>query len=160
MFRFVIAVGSNQRGRHGSPIEEVRHALAIIGGSPSAIIATAPLGPSRRRYANAVTLMESVLQPPSLLSWLKSVERSFGRRPGQRWGARVMDLDIILWSGGAWSSPGLTVPHSAFRERRFVLDPLAAIAPDWRDPVTRRTVRQLRARLTVRSPAPRRAGAW
>jgi 2-amino-4-hydroxy-6-hydroxymethyldihydropteridine diphosphokinase len=58
----------------------------------------------------------------------------------------VLDLDIVLWSGGAWSSPDLTVPHIAFRERGFVLDPAAAIAPAWRDPVSGLTLRQLAAR--------------
>jgi 2-amino-4-hydroxy-6-hydroxymethyldihydropteridine diphosphokinase len=58
----------------------------------------------------------------------------------------VLDLDIVLWSGGAWSGPGLTVPHIAFRERRFVLDPAAEVAPAWRDPVSGRTLRQLAAR--------------
>ena len=88
------------------------------------------------------------------------IEASFGcRRGGQRWGARVLDLDIILWEGGAWSSPDLTVPHTAFRSRSFVLTPAAAIAPRWRDPVTGLSLRQLRARLTRPRPLPKR-GAW
>jgi 2-amino-4-hydroxy-6-hydroxymethyldihydropteridine diphosphokinase len=58
----------------------------------------------------------------------------------------VIDLDIILWSDGAWASNGLTVPHPEFRRRDFVLRPLAAIVPDWRDPLTGRTIRQLAAR--------------
>jgi 2-amino-4-hydroxy-6-hydroxymethyldihydropteridine diphosphokinase len=59
----------------------------------------------------------------------------------------VIDLDIILWSGGAWGEKGLTVPHAAFRERDFVLRPLLAIVPAWRDPVSGLSVRQLAARL-------------
>ena len=133
-------------------------ALALLKGRASPLVRSAPVGPSQRRYANAAVLLDSPLQPPAMLAQLKAIERRFGRRRGRRWGARVIDLDIILWSGGAWSSPGLTIPHVAFRERRFVLDPLAVIAPDWRDPVTGRTVRQLRCRLTVRRPAPRRTG--
>ncbi len=82
-----------------------------------------------------------------MLARLKPIEARFGRRPGQHWGARVLDLDIILWSEGPWSSPGLTVPHPAFRERRFVLDPLLRVAPEWRDPLTGLTVRQLAHRL-------------
>ena len=74
-------------------------------------------------------------------------------------GARVIDLDIILWSGGIHASRSLAVPHPAFRERSFVLGPLAQLAPDWRDPVTQLTVRQLAARLTRRAPLPRRSPA-
>ncbi len=75
----------------------------------------------------------------------------------------MLDLDIILWERGPWASPGLIVPHPAFRERRFVLAPATAVAPAWRDPVTGLTLRQLRARLTRRLTRPRplpRARAW
>jgi len=82
-----------------------------------------------------------------MLARLKAIERAFGRRPGRRWGDRVLDLDIIGWSGGIWASRGLSIPHAAFRERGFVLGPLVEIAPTWRDPVTWLTVRQLLARL-------------
>src|SRR5690606_32497421 len=102
--------------------------------------------PSIRRFANAAALIESDEAPPALLGRLKAIERAFGRRRGRRWGARVIDLDIILWSEGAWGDPDLVVPHPRFRERAFVLDPLALIAPRWRDPVSGLTVRHLRAR--------------
>ena len=59
----------------------------------------------------------------------------------------MIDLDLILWSGGAWSSPGLTVPHPLFRQRAFVLRPLVDIVPNWRDPLTGRTIRHFAARL-------------
>ncbi|KQN26845.1 7,8-dihydro-6-hydroxymethylpterin-pyrophosphokinase [Sphingomonas sp. Leaf33] len=154
---YAIAVGSNRCGRHGAPAVEVRAALALLGGHAAPVMTSAPVGPSLRRYANTVAILDSDLTPPEMLAWLKRIERSFGRRRGRRWGARVIDLDIILWSGGAWSGRDLTIPHPHFRERDFVLTPLAAIAPDWRDPVSGLTVRQLRARLTVRRPAPSRA---
>ena len=144
---YVIALGSNRRGRHGAPEAELRAALAAVGGvvRVSSIIATAPLGPARRRFANAAALIESDEMPPQLLLRLKAIERDFGRRRGRRWDSRVIDLDIILWSGGAWSSPGLTVPHPQFRRRGFVLRPLDAIVPGWRDPLGGRTIRQLAA---------------
>ena len=146
----MIALGSNRRGRHGSPEREIAAALAAVGGvhAASRILRTLPLGPSKRRYANAVALIDSDEDPPALLRRLKGIERDFGRRRGQIWSSRVIDLDILLWSLGAWSSRGLTVPHTAFRQRRFVLDPLVRIAPNWRDPLTGLTVRQLAARLT------------
>ena len=154
---YAIAVGSNRAGRNGSPEAEVRAALALLGGWAAPVMASAAVGPSLRRYANTVVLVESDLAPPAMLSRLKGIERAFGRRRGRRWGARVIDLDIVLWSGGRWSDRSLTIPHPRFRERDFVLHPLVRIAPDWRDPVTGRSVRQLRARLTVRRPAPSRA---
>lgn len=142
---YAIAIGSNQRGRHGGPTSEVRAAIAALYGvwAVAPVIGSAPLGPSLRRYANTAVLLDSDLSPPQLLARLKAIERAFGRRRGRRWGSRVIDLDIVLWSRGCWSGPGLTVPHVAFRTRDFVLRPLARIAGGWRDPVSGRTVRQL-----------------
>ena len=127
--------------------------IAVVARSP--VIESAALGPSRRRYANAAALVETTLAPESLLERLQSIEDDFGRnRRGQRWGARVLDLDIVLWSGGPWASESLVIPHPEFRRRSFVLDPAATIAADWRDPVTGLTVRHLRARLTRGKPLP------
>jgi 2-amino-4-hydroxy-6-hydroxymethyldihydropteridine diphosphokinase len=153
---YVIGLGSNRRGRHGAPEREVRAALAALGRvvAASRIVASAPLGPSIRRFANAVALIETDETPPELLDRLKAIEADFGRRRGQRWGARVIDLDIILWSGGSWADERLNVPHAHFRERRFVLGPLATIAPGWRDPITGRTVRQLARAVDRRAPRP------
>ena len=150
---YAIAIGSNRRSRFGSPAETVRAAAdALDPLAVSRIRATPALGPAGRGFANAALILESSSEPPELLADLKALERDFGRRSGRRWGPRVLDLDIILWSGGAWDGPGLIVPHPAFRDRLFVLDPLAEIVPDWRDPVTGATVRQLRFRLARRSP--------
>ena len=155
-------MGSNQRhGRLGRPEAVLRAAFGALDGkglklkAASPIVASAPLGPSRRRYANAAAVVKTRLAPEELLDRLQAIERGFGRRAGGlRWGARVLDLDIVLWSGGAWASPGLTVPHTEFRSRRFVLGPAAAIAPRWRDPLTALTVRHLLARLTRPRPLP------
>jgi len=154
---YAIALGSNRRSRHGSPARTLRAALAELDGvrAVSTIRATPALGPAGRGFANAVAIVESRLAPDALLVDLKAMERAFGRRPGRRWGPRVLDLDIILWSGGAWGGPGPIVPHPDYRKRAFVLQPLAEIAPAWRDPLTGATVRQLLARLTARRPAPR-----
>ncbi|CAN5510970.1 2-amino-4-hydroxy-6-hydroxymethyldihydropteridinediphosphokinase [soil metagenome] len=155
---YLIALGSNRPGRHGAPKAELRAALREIGGliAVSRIVDTAPLGPSLRRFANAVAAIESSETPPALLARLKSIERDFGRRPGRRWGARVMDLDIILWSDGVWADRSVTVPHPEFRTRGFVVGPAAEIAPLWRDPVTNRSLRQIVARLTRSRPLPNR----
>jgi 2-amino-4-hydroxy-6-hydroxymethyldihydropteridine diphosphokinase len=119
----------------------------------SQIRATPALGPGGRSYANAAAIVTTKLEPPALLAALKTVERSFGRRRGRRWGPRVLDLDILLWSEGPWAGDSLIVPHPAMRDRLFVLGPLAEIAPGWRDPITSLTVRQLLARLGRRKPA-------
>ncbi len=122
----------------------------------SPVIETAPVGPSLRRYANAALVLESALDPHELLASLQSLEAQLGRkRRGQRWRARVIDLDIVLWSGGVVAAPHLAVPHPLFRNRDFVLGPAAAIAPAWRDPLTGLTLAHLHARLTRRRPLPR-----
>jgi 2-amino-4-hydroxy-6-hydroxymethyldihydropteridine diphosphokinase len=165
--RYALALGSNRRhGRYGSPAFVLRAAVTALGDAGlsvvalSPVMASPPLGPSRRRYANAAAIVETNLDPQQVLALLKRIERDFGRRPGRRWGARVLDLDIILWTGGGWSSPTLTVPHLGWRERRFVAEPLAYIAADWRDPVSGLTVRHIARRLRHArpvDPAPRTA---
>ena len=155
---YAIAIGSNRRHhRHGDPARVIAAATAALAEfgevhSVSATIATPALGPAGRSFANAALLLHTELTPPALLRRLKALERSFGRRPGRRWGPRVLDLDIILWSEGSWSDGTLTIPHQEFRSRAFVLRPLAEIAPRWRDPVTGRSVRHLAHAVDRRRP--------
>ncbi|HST35330.1 MAG TPA: 2-amino-4-hydroxy-6-hydroxymethyldihydropteridine diphosphokinase, partial [Allosphingosinicella sp.] len=89
---YAIALGSNRRSRHGSPAETLRAALAELRPvTVSTIRATPALGPAGRSFANAVAIVESVLPPDALLADLKALERRFGRRrPGKRWGPRVL----------------------------------------------------------------------
>ncbi len=164
---YLIALGSNRRHvSYGLPQDVVRAAqeeCAALGTvtARSPLIASAPIGAARRRFANAALVLESELSPTALLAGLKRMEREFGRRRGQRWGDRVLDLDIILWSGGAWRSGGraadLTIPHPSFAVRAFVLTPARAVAPGWRDPVSGLTLAHLHARLTRRRPLLRGA---
>jgi 2-amino-4-hydroxy-6-hydroxymethyldihydropteridine diphosphokinase len=121
----------------------------------SAIIDSAPLGPSLRRYANAAAIVSTELEPPALLNRLLEIEAHFGRvRRGEAWRSRVLDIDIILWSGGIWAgaAPELAIPHREMRNRNFVLTPAAMIAPDWRDPLSGLTVRQLQSRYNRPKP--------
>lgn len=161
--RYLIALGSNRcDGRHGKPAAVVQAAFLYLDHygnvqAVSSVTASAPLGPSLRKYANAAALLTTRLGPQALLHELKAVERAFGRRRGQRWGQRVLDLDIILWSGGRIGTPNLTIPHPAFRQRDFVLGPAVQLAPEWRDPVTKLTIRQLRYRLIRPKPLDRAA---
>jgi len=138
---YAIAIGSNRRhGRHGAPQAIVRASISAIGAvgltimARSPIIATPALGPAGRSFANAAIMVATTLDPPALLGLLKAIEGDFGRRRGRRWGPRVLDLDIVLWSGGRWQSsrPRLFVPHREIANRLFVLQPLLPIAGDWR----------------------------
>ena len=124
--------------------------VEVVEAAP--VMLTEPIGPSLRRYANTAVVIATRLEPRDLLELLKRIEREFGRRAGgQRWTSRVLDLDIVLWSGGCFVEPGLTIPHPLFRERLFVLAPAVAIAGGWRDPVSHVTLRQLHARLARRN---------
>ena len=134
-------------------MEELAAFGTVTARSP--VIATPAMGAARRRFANAAAVLESELDPPSLLAACKHTERLFGRRPGQRWGDRVLDCDIVLWSGGAWASKSLKIPHPAFAQRRFVLDPACAIAADWRTPPHGLRLIHHQARLTRPRPLPR-----
>ncbi|MBH1992482.1 MAG: 2-amino-4-hydroxy-6-hydroxymethyldihydropteridine diphosphokinase [Sphingomonadaceae bacterium] len=150
---YALAIGSNQAlSARRSPARLLEEAVALIGAQARVLavaptIVTAPIGPSARRFANGALLVESTLPPVAMLRFVQSIETMLGRRRHRRWGARSVDIDIILWSGGAWRSRMLTIPHAAFRTRDFVLTPLTSIAPGWRDPLSGLRMRHLAARL-------------
>ncbi|MBV7256846.1 2-amino-4-hydroxy-6-hydroxymethyldihydropteridine diphosphokinase [Pacificimonas sp. WHA3] len=153
----VIALGSNRaHGRHGAPRRVVAAALRALADAGiaverrSRIHTTAPLGPSQRRYANAVAAVATDLPPGALLGLLHDIEDDFGRRRQRRWGARVLDLDLIAYHDRVRGGPGLYLPHPAMHLRRFVLAPMMEVAPTWRHPILGLTVRQMYARLTAR----------
>ena len=154
---YAIAIGSNRpHGRFGRPPQVVAAAIARLEADfglfdASPILLNPAHGPAGREFANAVALVESDADPAAMLAAVKAIERAFGRRPGKRWGQRVLDLDIIAWSGGKWRSRGLIVPHALAAMRPFVIVPLAAIAPNWRLQGSL-TARHLARRLARRSP--------
>lgn len=159
--RYLIALGSNRRHhRHGLPAKVLAAGVRALEDSGIAVdqvspaINSTPIGPSRRRYANAVAIVSTRLPPDRLLASLKQIERGFGRRRAARWSARVLDLDIILWSGGIWRGGALRIPHPAYRQRTFVLAPAVPLAGSWRDPETGRTLRHHLAALTRPRPLP------
>ena len=163
MHSYVVALGSNMRHHcFGAPRAILTAAVQAMEAAGlrieriAPVVNSAPLGPSRRRYANSAVLISTTLAPPALLDTLHIIENAFGRvRRGSPWRARTLDLDVVLLSGGMWSDAFLTVPHAAFRERAFVLGPIAAITPRWRDPLTGLTVKHLLARLTRPAAPPR-----
>jgi 2-amino-4-hydroxy-6-hydroxymethyldihydropteridine diphosphokinase len=152
--RVAIGLGSNRcHGRHGRPAGVIRAAAASLaqGGLAdlelSRIRETAPLGPSQRRFANAVAIGRWQGDAEQLLALLKGTERAFGRRPARRWGPRVLDLDLIAFGEAVIRGPGLAVPHPGLPLRTFVLQPLVELWPQWRHPVRNLPARALLARL-------------
>jgi len=97
----------------------------------SSFYRSAPMGPSDQPdYVNAVMAVETAMTPRDLLQALQHIELAHGRvRTGLRWGARTLDLDILLYGGEQIEDRGLTIPHAGISEREFVLYPLAEIAP-------------------------------
>lgn len=157
---YALALGSNRALSAGRTparlLQEAALRISALGYvcAVAPVLATRPLGPSARQFANSALIVESALTPDEMLKALQGIEDKLGRRRHRRWGARSMDIDIILWSGGCWQSRSLTIPHPAFHLREFVLDPLRQIAPGWRHPVSGRFVRHLHARLRKAAPIP------
>lgn len=144
-----IALGSNLGDRHAN-IRAAVEAVAKLPGTEliriSTIIETEPVGPAGQdHYLNGVAHVRTTLSPQELLQHLLRIELERGRDRANspRWGSRTLDLDLLLFGDHIVDEPGLTVPHPRLRERLFVLEPLAEIAPDWRLPPDGRTPRVL-----------------
>jgi 2-amino-4-hydroxy-6-hydroxymethyldihydropteridine diphosphokinase len=140
-----IALGSNlgDRQRH------LRDAVGALGTALSGITVssfydTAPIGVGEQpRFLNAAATGVTRLPARALLDRLLTIEASLGRTRPHPGAARTLDLDLILYGDQIIEERDLTVPHPRFRERRFVLEPLAEIAAHWIDPVTKRTIAEL-----------------
>lgn len=94
-------------------------------------------------FLNCVVKLDTEKMPKQLLAGILRLEHEMGRQRKQKKGPRTIDLDILLFGNSIIQSPGLTVPHPAMHERRFVLEPLAEIAPEFRHPVLKKTIREL-----------------
>jgi len=109
----------------------------------SSLWATAPVGPAQPEFRNAVVGLSTRRTPESLLAALLDVERSHGRVRAERWGPRLLDLDILLWGERVVDTPGLHIPHPELPRRRFALEPLAELDPEARHPLLQKTVAEL-----------------
>ena len=141
-----IALGSNL----GEPLSTLEKALETLDRTPgihpiarSPWYLTKPIGPPQPDYINGCVVVRTTLAPLQLLDALLDIEAQYGRVRGERWGARTLDLDLILFDDVVMDTPRLQIPHPRMSERAFVLCPLADIALDWIDPVTQKTVAQL-----------------
>jgi len=124
----------------------------------SACYETEPVGgPPQGRYLNAVATGRTALAPRALLEACLAVERERGRERRERWAARTLDVDLLLYGDRSLDEPGLRVPHPRLHERRFVLEPLAEIAPDLVHPTLGATVRELLERCPDTSGVARLA---
>ncbi|MFG0274597.1 MAG: 2-amino-4-hydroxy-6-hydroxymethyldihydropteridine diphosphokinase, partial [Phycisphaerales bacterium] len=162
-----IALGANLGDRDAT----IHRALDAIGRTPGVRVlrvsalhqtdaVTLPGAPAQPAYRNGAAVIETTLDAGDLLESLLSIERALGRdRTGaDRWSARTIDLDLLFYADRIIDEPGLRVPHPRLHERRFVLAPLAEVAPDWRHPERNQTVRAMlqaldRSRPVRRSPA-------
>ncbi|WP_444929828.1 2-amino-4-hydroxy-6-hydroxymethyldihydropteridine diphosphokinase [Microbulbifer sp. SSSA002] len=129
-----IGLGSNL----AEPGKQLRSALSAMEQIPStellgcsSFYRSAPIGPGEQPdYINAVAALKTALAPLALLEQLQSIEQSHGRERSIRWGARTLDLDILLFGQTQIDEPRLQVPHPRMAERNFVLLPLAELAPE------------------------------
>jgi len=132
MTRAVLAMGSNLQDRLGllrGAVASLRQISTVI--SVSSLYETEPVGgPDQGRYLNAAVVVDTDLRPRDLLEALLAIERAADRVRGVKWGPRTLDLDIIAYGQEQVDEPDLTIPHPRARDRRFVLDPVAEIAPN------------------------------
>lgn len=144
-----IALGSNLGDRRA----HLRAGLAALADvidhlQASTVHETEPVGVGPQpSFLNAVAVGRTALEAPVLLERLLAIEARCGRTRPAPGAARTLDLDLVLYGDLVTSAPGLEVPHPRFRERRFVLAPLAEVAANWVDPVTGLRVADLLARL-------------
>jgi len=94
-------------------------------------------------FINMAVRAETALSPPDLLLFLKKIENYMGRVPSDKWGPRIIDLDILLYDDLVLQTADLVIPHPLMHERAFVLEPLAEIAPDLVHPVMQKKIRKL-----------------
>jgi 2-amino-4-hydroxy-6-hydroxymethyldihydropteridine diphosphokinase len=140
-----LSLGSNIGNREAHLREAIRR-LQSAGKlrSASSIYETEPVEfTDQPQFLNCAVALETSPTPEQLMLQLLTIEKAMGRQRIQKKGPRTIDLDILLYGDEVVDTPGLTIPHPAMQHRRFVLEPLAEIAPEVRHPVLKKTVRRL-----------------
>jgi 2-amino-4-hydroxy-6-hydroxymethyldihydropteridine diphosphokinase len=144
-----LSLGSNVGERE----ENLRAAIARLGGmgelvAVSAFYETEPMEFREQPwFLNCAVALKTALMPRQFLSRILKIEQEMGRRRTRQKGPRTIDIDLLLFGNSVVHTPQLDVPHPALHQRRFVLEPLAEIAPEARHPGLKRTVRELRDAL-------------
>lgn len=144
-----LSLGSNVGDRAANLSTAIEH-LGGLGKvvAVSSFYETEPVEvTSQPWFLNCTVKLKTEKMPRQLLRGVLAIERKMGRRRLQKKGPRNIDIDILLFGNAIVEAPGLTIPHPAMHERRFVLEPLAEIAPEARHPVFKKTVRELRDAL-------------
>ena len=123
--------------------KEILHEVGPIMRT-SSLYKTAPWGVTKQpAFYNQVVAIETMLSPEMLLRATQDIEKKMGRERKEKWGARVIDIDILFYGDAVIQSDTLTIPHPRLTERRFTLVPLDEIAPDFLHPVLQKKVRSL-----------------
>ena len=162
----LIGIGSNLAAPSArSPLETAQAALPALAAPHlqpvlcSSWYESAPVPASDQPwFVNAVALVATELEPEKLLGLMLDVESRFGRVRDERNAARTLDLDLLDYDGLVLDAPRLTLPHPRLHARRFVLEPLCEIAPQWRHPILRRSASELLAALPLGQPVRRLDG--
>jgi 2-amino-4-hydroxy-6-hydroxymethyldihydropteridine diphosphokinase len=144
-----LGLGSNL-GDRAANLREAVERLCELGevAAVSAVYETEPREITDQPwFLNCAVALETEQMPRQLMARLLGIERTMGRRRTKPKGPRLIDIDILLFGNSVVEAAGLTVPHPAMQKRRFVLEPLAEIAPEARHPVFKRTVQEMRDAL-------------
>ena len=147
-----IGIGSNLGDRKANALEAVERVSKLPATRvmrASSLYESEPLGDAKTWFVNSVIEIETEFPPDQLLRRLKAIEEAMGRKrvKGKRWGSRIIDLDILLCDQEMVDKRSLKVPHPEMHKRRFVLLPLAELAPQVIHPQLKQTVSALLANV-------------